>query len=516
MAWSWRRAGALGVIVLAAHFLPPERIAPAPDDVSAAVQLRERGAAALLKAVLAAPQRPLGHALFVLRTAWTWGEPWRAMALLAGSAILATLAAYRLFRALLGNDELAYVAAILYVLLPNKVEQFHTGMHAGAHLMQALQTGAALLFVRSLRLGSRPALLGALCLFGAACLMSEGGLLLPVAVVAWAAALRLPRLRWVGWSAVPIAIVVSAYLASAGQPPVIGGLRTVRWDAIPHNVLAAPGFFIGRPAVQAAVSGLVQFPQMEAPWLALALLVNAALVCLATWWLSRTELPPVMSRMLWASAVALVALFVPYTLGVLEGRHTALPDLGFAVLLLPVVAYLRRPVAFLGAAFAILLVSAQGNGWSHVVACRINRAVAEAVQERRADVVAARVVIFDLASFAERIPSTVTLRARAQNPLSTYYGAQVFAPWGLTATVRLAGGLGAVIASQAPVRRVEDGWEYVEWAKNPRRQLAPEEGTLVIDYATVYRCGHASGNRARCAAGARPAPMDWAAGARSP
>lgn len=483
-------------VVLIAHFLPPERSAPSPDDVSTAHQLQRDGLGQRLELALTG-RRPLLHSLSFLHTAWTWDHSERALALLVAAAILAALASYALFHELVQDDDLAFLAAVTYAVLPNKLELYHTGMYALLLAMQTVQMLAGLQFLRALRRGSRLALVTSLFAYCVGCLMSEVGLLLPVAAGAWAVALRRPRLSWACWFAVPGALFASLYLATADQVPAMGGVRTVQWERIPHNVaVAAPGFFFGRHIARAVIYGLIQLPHMEPAGLALALLLDTVLVFLAWRWLSRTRLPRVTPRMMWASAVALVAFLVPNILYVIEDRHTALADLGFAVLLLPIVAAIGRHVALPPAAFAALLIVAQGNGWNHVVACRINRAVLETVRERHSDVAAARAVIFDLASFTARIP--YTWGDRQNNPLATYYGAQVFAPWGLSAMVRLAGGRGTVIASQQAVTRVEAGWEYVAWTKTPTRLVAPEEGTLVIDHTAVYGCGYERGNRRPC------------------
>src|SRR5687768_490178 len=97
MKWSWRRMGFLAALVVVAHFVPPERSAPAPDEMSIMSAVHENGVGPVLNAAVGVKQRPLGHSLFVVRTAWAWNQPWLGVALLLASALLATFAAYALF-----------------------------------------------------------------------------------------------------------------------------------------------------------------------------------------------------------------------------------------------------------------------------------------------------------------------------------------------------------------------------------------------------------------------------------
>jgi hypothetical protein len=484
-------------IVLAAHFVPPERSAVSPDSLATLQQVRELGLGELLRSVATAPNRPLLHALFALHATWTWDAPWRGVLLLAGMAMAVSLLAHALFRELLRNEDLAFTAAVTYALLPNKLELFHTGMYAVSMVMHVTLIGAALLFLRALRRGSRVELIASLLAYAAGCFITEGGVFLPLALLGWATALRLPRIRWLGWFAVPLLIVLATYLAAVYQAPAIGGQRTIQWARIPYNAfVAAPQFFAGRFMARAVLYGLTQFWRMETPWIALALCLDAALFVAAYKWISRTRMPVSSRPLLYASAAATVVLLIPNILYFVEDRHLALPDLGFAIVLLPVIAILARKPAAAAAGLVLSMVVAQGNAWNHVVACRINGAMQHTLNERSGEVAAARVVLFDLASFTDRIP--YTWGERAHNPLAAYYGAQVFAPWGLSAAVRLAGGRGRVVASPTPVERMGGEWEFTEWRSTPSRQRAPADATLVIGYADVYRCGFSDGKRGPC------------------
>jgi hypothetical protein len=484
-------------IVLLAHFVPPERSAPSPDDLSTALQIRSNGLAQFLRSVALAPQRPLTHVLLVLETAWTREEPWRGTLLLAGMAVLVCLVAHALFRELLRNDDLAFVATITYALLPNKLELYHTSMYAVLMVMHLMQMGAALLFLRALRLGSPVSLIAALMAYVAGCLMTETAVFLPLALAGWATALRLPRIRWVYWFAAPFLMITVLYLTALGQPPLLGGTRVIQWARIPYNVfVVAPQFFFGRFMARAVLYGVTQFRYMETPWLAVALCLDALALVAAWRWISRTPLPVPSTRLLYASAAATALLLIPNMLYFIEDRHVALADLGFALLLLPLAGLGRRVPAAAAMALTSLLAVAQGNAWNHVVACRINDALQRAVDERSSEVASARVVVFDLASFMNRIP--YTWGERGHNPLATYYGAQVFAPWGLSSVVGLAGGRGRVIASPVPVVRRGDSWEFAGWGSSGTLQHAPVAGTLVIGYRDVYPCGFDAGKRKAC------------------
>jgi hypothetical protein len=181
-----------------------------------------------------------------------------------------------------------------------------------------------------------------------------------------------------------------------------------------------------------------------------------------------------------------------------EGRHFGLADIGAAMLLLAAATLLsRKKVLWLSGALVGLLVINQGNAWSSVVACRINRAVFETLREHRGVLSRSTRVVVDTQSFAERIP--YTWGDTIQNRLDSYWGMQTFSPLGLRAMVRLATDPAkpVLIAGSRPVLR-HGHWEFEEKLGAPgkwRLRRVPSPGTEIVDYQMVYGTGFDDGNR---------------------
>ena len=245
---------------------------------------------------------------------------------------------------------------------------------------------------------------------------------------------------------------------------------------------------------------------MESPWIPALLLLNAGFVVVALLWLKGKSLSRVDRRCLTFGMLTFITLLIPAFInqtGGLGGRHLVLPSVGLVVVVLfyfQKVAQSARRVLLLF--FAAALIVSQGNAWAQVVACRINAAVYETIQAKRAELMQADRVIIDTKSFADRIPFTWV--QRDFNVLNTYYGAQAFEDWGLVAMVALATDRKAkapYIATESP-RVVGQGLlefgvsEYQGYRSVSNRvETVAREGTVIIDFKSVFGEQFSNGTR---------------------
>ena len=481
----------LAVLNGAAHFLPPERSALAPDDYTYLVRVHGKTLADLPRLVADNPSRPLSEVFLILQTWTVDGNPVRGLLLLCLSSTLLLFVCHLFFVTVLGERRSALVASAVYCLLPQKLESYHTPVFINVNVACTVYLASAFLFFKAVQ-RSRPALAAAsVVLYALGVFWYEVGFFLPLALWAWTRMEGRPVASRAPW--LLFGLPASAYLAYRFLHPDPAAGRAVGLTTRPlvdvfHHYAGA--FF----ALDVA-NGVYNFVRMEGPWLLAAVLIDAGLV----WILYRLATPatPALQRAGTVSrgAAWFVILLLPLFLrgsGGVAGRHLILPSVGLALVMGTLLMRSKpRHTWHWGALVAAALVVSQGNGWAQVVACRINAAVYRAVG--RADIAGARAVVFDLRSFTDRIPSSW---ARLDfDLLSSYYGAQAFADWGLSSMVHLTAGhdrTPVYFAVVRPARSGPDRLTFVAGRGNGMRSMVrepvtlPAEGTVVIGFADAF------------------------------
>lgn len=490
----------LGVNVLA-HFLPFERAALAPDDFAILASVRGLPLGELVARALRNPDRPLNWLVLFLQERLTGLNAVLGLWLVFVSSSVLVLSVYGLLRVLLRDRGLAILGATGYLLLPNKLELFHTPIAVNMNLAFALYVWSFIGFIRFCEQGRRGWLVGSLLAYLLAIAWYEVGFFLPAVCWVYAALRDRPKRTAVWWYAVPAGLYLAFRLTGAfGLYDEANGIRQISGlGRIAHNIFVmTPNHYVGRYMARAMLYGLYRFSTLEAPWLLVLAVADVAVLWVGLRWLRSRELPALPGRDGWLAAAILGLLLVPNMLFIVEGRHTALASIGFILGLLLLRGTLRRYAAGVTAAvLALWLVVSQGTAWNQVVACRINRALLDTLQEHREDLRRADRVLIDMRSFADAIP--YTWGERQGNMLDSYYGAQAFAPWGLTSMVRLTTDTATpVYIARSRPQAVDAQLHFEVQVDGPRQrpEVIPVQGTLIIDYEQVYGGAFRDGNRA--------------------
>jgi hypothetical protein len=483
---------ALVVLNTAAHFLPLERASVGPDDYAYLVRYGSGTFGEILQSLETERQRPLQLVALGLQARLVGGGRMAAFLLPYLSSSLLLLAAFSLLRALLVHETSAFVAATLLCLLPQTVEIHHTAMYFNVNVALALWCLCAAVFLRYLRDGGPARLVLAVLLYAVGLFWYEIGFFIPLVFLAWGRLLRSPRLFHVLWfGPIAVAYFVYGHTSLLGVAPAAFG-HALGWDAKP--LLHLLSFAAGPHAARAVAYGLFSFVHIEAAWLVVIVLVDVTLVYVFYTWL-KTRDYDVDSHAWWMTAALAAGFLLPFAVqakGGIAGRHLVVPAMALVVFALRVVRRAARWRTLLVAGAAAALVVAQGNAWAQVVACRINRAVYEALRVRGDAVRSAGHVVIDLHSFTDRIP--YTWLPVPFDRLNSYYGAQTFEDWGLLSMTRLAARdrtKTVHLAVESPVQ-IGDEWRFVEGqdtgsrAFQTRPATTPRTGTLVIGFGEVF------------------------------
>ncbi len=490
---------ALILINWAAHFIPFERAALSLDDLCRMIS-SEWSLRFFLTEMRSSLDYPLiiFHNLIVMTAG---NSPFLRVLYVFLSSSLVTVALYLLLKEILEDPKTAFLGALFYNLLPNKLTLYHTLEYTYINLALALYLLSFFLFILFLK-KERPSLLwGAAACYSVAVFWYLLGIFLPAVLLVYAL-LFYPRKAWSVWV---FLIPFSAYLVWRSNL-----LGFAYWELKPYKIRIdqtaanlfkmVPDLYLGRQMAKGILYGLYRFLTFPLPWGSLWVAMDLG-VGVGLWrWLGPRPIPPIRSKVAALALLSFIPLLAPplLTWGVMD-RHTCLSSVPFVILLLWGISRwkLFQRVILIGL-LGLGLVISQGTSWNQVVACRINRAIAETLQERREEVLAADRVLIDQYSFSRRIPYTWV--KDPNNQMDTYWGVQGLLGRGNPYLVHWVLGEGrAVIVVRSPLR--VEGKEFRFQVYNPNtyrleETAVPAQGSALIDYEAVYRGGFRDGNRA--------------------
>lgn len=481
---------------LAAHFMPFERAALAPDDYASLVRLKSMESGISSPAAYA--DRPLNYAALFLQSKLVGDNVKLALVLLFLSTSALLITVYFLLLKLFRDPLAAFAGSVIFCLIPNKLETYHTLIYFNMNVVFLLYLLSLIYFVGYTEKGKTRLLILSTVFYGIGIFWYEVGFFAPVLMLAYCLIEKKGR----PLSIVPYSIVALIYIAYrlsgafgfAGQE---GSSHSVSFSMLSVNLKDLFHHYAGRYLLRSAVYGGYNFINMQISWL----MVISALLPITLYLISnsirKSELPAKRTETLTLGVIAFLIFVLPILFndkGGVGGRHLVLPSLGISIIcvwaLQSVKFNWRR--AFL-AAIAVLIVISAGNGWTQVIACRINGAVYGYLERNETAVKKAAAVVIDTKSFADKIPYTFV--EQDFNVLNTYFGAQTFEDWGLVSMVRWLTcdpGKRVYAAVTRPVERGGIGLEFCVFeymgyrSKSEVPVILPAGDNFVVDFDKVF------------------------------
>ena len=490
----------LMILNLCAHFLPFERKSLAPDSYSAIVSLKDHPpAGSLLQYLLSDPKRPVTNSLLNLMSKLTGDNPIPSLWLVFLTSAGVLIAAYFLFMLLLADDFMAFIAAIIFCLLPNKLESFHNSIAFNINAAFVIYILALIFFIAWIKKGKAWLLLASFISYTLGIFWYEVGFFTFAIIFMYVLLYgEKNQLKCALYFFIPAAVyfllrvtLVFGLVQASNFTDAIGfsGVFSVIGELFNH--------LAGRYMIRSILYGVYKFFTLPKVWLTCFICIDLILLSILATLLKKYELKKVTRALYIFSAVLFAFYLLPLFLsirGAMGGRHLVLPSLGLALFLLGMLELAKKYwralfFVFVGAA----LVICQGNAWCQVVACRINAAVYDTIKEKKSQILRAQNLIIDTKSFAENIPFTFV--QNDFNVLNTYYGAQTFETWGLVAIGRLATNDNidnCFIATESLVMTKDGKVEFQVSEPAGYRKISkqkkslPQTNTIIIDFESVY------------------------------
>jgi hypothetical protein len=427
-----RVAAALLVLNLVVHFVPFERPGFQPDDFGWLELSRKGPPWSFVNLSLSQGVRPLGSMLFMMQPYVLGLHERTQLAILIGVTSLLTLLVYAYLAGLL-RGPLAALAALAFVLWPVKHEIYASQLFSVNNFAAILVVASGLLFRRWTRGASGFSLAAAITAYGLSLFVYEIGYLAPILFYV-VARHEGPRARSAALFLFP---AVLYWIFRWAHPDVVitTGRFAISMDALRAGLPSLPSNLIGFQLARNVAYGL--WAVWKGPiWFQLfCVLTSVAIGRFAGRWIREgaSEAP---DRREWAGIASLgllsaFALAAPAAMSLVESRHSILASAGMGVVVAMIATRIPRMA---GAAVLVILgLSTQGLALRQAEVSQLQASVRQDLGGRRDEIRAAKTVVIDMASLADRVP--YTWGEKTVNVLRAYWGLHAFAAGGLSAMV---------------------------------------------------------------------------------
>lgn len=494
----------LVLINIVPHFLPFERAALGPDDYANLVRTKDRNFVSSAYRALKHPDRPLSYFVLMIQSRVARDNPKIGLWLVVFSSTLVLLAVFILLKELLSDQTTAFLGAVLFCLLPYKLETYHTPIYFNINTVIVVYIISVILFIYFTKTKKKTLLAASIAAYTVGIFWYEVGFFLPLVLLVYAQLFARDKRKYVLYTSIPL-LIYTSYRLTGGfgwgdASSVTHHLNPARIIAmLPVNLMDLLHSYLGRYMVRNIIYGVYEFTALEPVWLIALFSVDLIVLAVMGFWLRGKKFGMLSNQVGIIAAAMFVFTVAPILLndiGGVGGRHLVLPTIGVAVVALWLLGRVTKHWRAIFLAFmAAGMVVSQGNAWAQVVACRINAAVYETLKERREELRTAERIIIDTKSFAESIP--FTWFQSDHNILNSYYGAQALEDWGLASMVYLVlgkteGPKAVLIAKERPkitgdgfftiITSVDQGYRSI----SKKDTIVPVQGTVIIDFKSVY------------------------------
>ncbi len=490
------------------HFIPFERASLAPDDYASFNKNKSASVSNIPKIILS-PDRPLNYLVLFLQNKIADGSTSINFFLLLFSSTLIVFGVFWLLKLLYVDNFTAFIGTLIFILLPTKLETYHTSIYFNINLVTAIYLWSIIFFIKYANYTRRVIyLLLSLFFYTVGIFWYEVGFFAPLFMLVYSCTNDRKSVKGVALFAIPF-IFYSIYR-------ITGAFGYSDFSNVSHNfnALLLPvnqvtdvfHHFLGRYMIRKTLYGFYKILSIEKSWLIALILLDMIFLCFIIKISKKNKIAKAPKNNLTLGLALFLVFLFPLFLnqgGGVAGRHLILPSAGVVMLLLGLMHRLKQKwSAFFIVLSVVFLIICQGNAWNQVIACRINGAVYETLKENRPELLQSKAIIFDSKSFADRIPFSWT--DRDFNVLNTYYGAQTFEDWGLKsmAGLVLKGHEADIYVATDTVSMTKEdmvrfkvsnykGYRSVE----KRKVILPREKTFIIDFEKVYGRDFNNGKR---------------------
>ena len=426
----------LFLIHLISHFLPFERISLSPDNYSILSQGKNG-----IQNFFLFPNRPLSYIFIEIQNIFIFNNNILDLLLIFFSSFLTIYLSFELLRFFFDKKS-SFIIIIIYSLLFNKLEIFHSSIMVYINLTSSLYLLSLIIFISHLKNNNKIYLLISIILYLIAIFSYEIGIFFPLLYLISCILISQGGIKKSIKNTTPFFLILFFYLSfrytSAFGFGSIYNHHTFYFTNIPSGALELFHNILGRYFFRNLIYGIYLFFMIELKWLLILIFLNLVLIFIIYNFLLKFTFK---IKIKFKFIILFIMLFFFSSLPVIingysGGRHLIIPLISISIFILFILSYLGNfsNIVFLSL-FVIGLIVCQGNAWSQVVSLRINHSFIETLKSNEKEINNYKFLVIDTDSFSENIKHT--LFPRYYNKLNTYYGAQTFEDWGLSSMIKL-------------------------------------------------------------------------------
>ncbi len=422
------------LVHLISHFLPFERLSIAPDDYAHHEALKNMS---LFEIISRWTDRPL-HFVWASIIYKTIGYNTNIGTIaLFISSFIPTLITFFILVKIFKSLITPVVLSIIFLLIPNKLEVYHTVVFIHINIVMSLYLLSLLFFINYYEKNKLYILTISVVFYLIAIFWYEAGFFLPILyfIILYKKSNVIKSIKII----LPFLIVALIYLSfrytnGFGIGNDFSG-RMPRLDSL-FFITEFFNSFFGRYIIRSIVYGIYNFTQIPFQYLSLLILFNAILAFILFKFVNINDEIKLNKKFFYLSILLIIISLIPNLLaGSIGGRNLVIPAIGFSFIIYWSLLFFKKfkNIIFLFL-FVFGMIISQGNNWAQVVASRINYSIFETLKGDEEEITNADIVIINIKSFANEIPFTFV--KREFNNLNTYYGAQALEDWGLISMVK--------------------------------------------------------------------------------
>ena len=425
----------LFVIHSFAHFFPIERMSIGPDDLALLLQLDK---VSFVEIILTWPDRPL-HWLWAKIIGLTIGNNYKlATIAIYVSSFFPPLIAFFIFLKLFKAISQSFLLTLIFLLLPNKLEVYHTLIFVHINIVMSIYMLSILFFIDYLDGKKKLNLFISLAAYLIGIFWYETGFFLPA--LYFLLIFKKEKFLDLFKTIFPFVVIALLYLlfrytGAFGFGNNISG-RNINFDILISFKEFFHSFF-GRYMIKNVIYGIYNFLNLPKLYMYILIFVNLFILASIFVFIRKKKLNTDKYKfLLFAILLIIISLMPNFLLGGIGGRNLVIPGIGFSIIIYYVIMSIPIFNKFLFIIFlAVGLFVSEGINWTHVISTRINNSVFNQLNHDKEKLINSNLILIDTKSFAKKIPHTFI--KQDFNILNTYYGAQTFEDWGLKAMVNI-------------------------------------------------------------------------------
>ena len=410
-------------INILAHYLPFERISLSPDDYSRL----NKPQLGFQNFIFGPSDRPLHFFLVDLQNYYVKDNPYYGFLIniVCNSFLLFII--WKFIELFYEKKEEIFFISLIFILLFNKVEIYHTPIYSINVLAAILYLLSIYFFIKGIRLNSIFLFLFSIIFYVLGIFLYEIGFFIVLIFLY----LLLQNQKRNSLIFFILAVLISLFYISYRLTNSFGfsemlNAHSFEINKIPYGIIDLIHNYIGRTSFRITIYGIYNFLFIDNYWLILILVFNLILLFIIKRLndISAKNLKNIKTNDKFFFILLFVVFSIPPIInGMASGRHTIVPDISLSIFIFYIlfIIFKKNNYLIICVTFLLLIIN-QGNSWTQVISCRINNAIYDYIKNLDKDkIINSDYIIFDQGSFSRNIKHTLLNNDKI---LERYFGAQ--------------------------------------------------------------------------------------------